>query len=161
MSWTKIFENPARSRGSVQYVVDLSTPHETITLFRGPRNELLARLSRFGGASLATFKPSKDQLTKIDRRAGKIHVTDEQIAKAALIMSPMGRAENPLVTSTNSRAAEKAVRSAAAHRFGRGKKWVFYEHDQWWVELPNGAQYSAVDTSRGIDFEQVSEGEDW
>lgn len=69
---------------------------------------------------------------------------------------------NPkLITSQDTRAAERAVRSAAAQRFGRGKTWVFYEHGQWWAEVrSSGAQYSAIDTNYGIDFEQVSEGEE-
>lgn len=74
--------------------------------------------------------------------------------------------ENPsekLITSQNTRASEKKVRSAAARTFGRGKAKTIYEHGQWWVELPNGAQFSAVDIGYGdVGFEQVSEGdEDW
>lgn len=72
--------------------------------------------------------------------------------------------ENPrkLITSQDTRASEKKVRSAAARYFGRGKARPFYEHGQWWVELPNGAQYSAVDIGfDDVGFEQVSEGEDW
>jgi hypothetical protein len=39
-----------------------------------------------------------------------------------------------------------------------------FEHGQWWVTCPSGAQFSVVDatgpgTVGGFDFEQVSEGE--
>jgi hypothetical protein len=37
---------------------------------------------------------------------------------------------------------------------------VDWEHDQWWVtNRMTGAQWSVVETSRGLDFEQVTEGE--
>ena len=67
-----------------------------------------------------------------------------------------------LVTSTNSGRAERAVRSAAARDFGRGRMHAFYEHGQWWVEdKRTGAQFSAHDQSPGsIGFEQVSRGDD-
>lgn len=36
-----------------------------------------------------------------------------------------------------------------------------FEHGQWWItDLDTGAQWSVVDTSRGYDFEQVTEGEE-
>lgn len=63
-----------------------------------------------------------------------------------------------LVASQNTRAAERAVRSAATARFGRVRKDVFYEHGQWWVRvdpLGRAIDFSAVDTNRGIDFERV------
>jgi hypothetical protein len=51
------------------------------------------------------------------------------------------------------------VRSAAAAKFGRGgRKDFVYEHGQWWLILDRGDEpttYSAVDTSRGIDFERL------
>lgn len=67
-----------------------------------------------------------------------------------------------LVSATNTPAAERAVRSAAAQRFGRGRRRdVFFEHGQWWVTYWDEAQgkeaaWSAVDTNRGIDFERIN-----
>jgi len=38
---------------------------------------------------------------------------------------------------------------------------AFFEHGHWWVEhQPSGAQWDAVDTNYGFDFERVSEGDD-
>ena len=65
-----------------------------------------------------------------------------------------------LITSQDTSAAERAVRSAATARFGRVKKDVFYEHGQWWVQIwdpieQEDVSFSAVDTNRGIDFERI------
>lgn len=64
-----------------------------------------------------------------------------------------------LITSENTRRAEKAVRSAAAAKFGRGgRKDFFFEHGQWWLTIDRDDEtdtYSAVDTNLGIDFERV------
>lgn len=64
-----------------------------------------------------------------------------------------------LITSENTKRAERAVRSAAVDKFGRRRKDVFYEHGQWWVRMETVHDgevfFSAVDTNRGIDFERV------
>ena len=64
-----------------------------------------------------------------------------------------------LVSSTNTAAAERAVRSAAAARFGRRRKEVFFEHDQWWVRMWNRVDehetWSVVDVGRGLGFERI------
>jgi len=66
-----------------------------------------------------------------------------------------------LITSENSARAERAVRSAAAGRFGRRQKDVFYEHGQWWVRLTSpfydvDEVYSAHDIGGGrVGFERV------
>ena len=64
-----------------------------------------------------------------------------------------------LITSENTKRAERAVRSAAAGKFGRRRKDVFYEHGQWWVRIETSDDrevfFSAVDTNRGIDFERI------
>lgn len=84
-------------------------------------------------------------------------------AIGAVVMAGDKGKPNPshLVSSQNTQAAKKKVASAAAAQFGRGKMTPFYEHGQWWVEnLRTGAQYSVVDTSRGLDFEQVTQGDE-
>lgn len=64
-----------------------------------------------------------------------------------------------LITSENTKRAERAVRSAAVDKFGHRRKDVFYEHGQWWVRMTTADDrdvfFSAVDTNRGIDFERV------
>jgi hypothetical protein len=45
------------------------------------------------------------------------------------------------------------------HAIPRKDVQVNFEHGQWWVtSLPTGAQWSVVETSNGIEFEQVTEG---
>jgi hypothetical protein len=66
----------------------------------------------------------------------------------------------PLISETNTPAAERLVRAAAAGRFGRRRKDVFFEHDQWFVRMWNRAEerdetWSVVDTNRGVGFEQI------
>jgi len=69
-----------------------------------------------------------------------------------------------LPSETDSPETERAVLqdfrgSSAAHHWEHGPEAVF-EHGRWWVNCSCGAQWSAVDTSRGFEFEQVSEGDD-
>jgi len=64
-----------------------------------------------------------------------------------------------LKSSTETKAVEKLVRSAAAERFGRGQAVPVFEHGQWWVDV-DGALYSVVDARPGIgrtglDFEAL------
>jgi len=37
---------------------------------------------------------------------------------------------------------------------------VHFEHDQWWVTCNCGASWSVVDTSRGMDYERIDEGDE-
>lgn len=68
-----------------------------------------------------------------------------------------------LVSSTDTKAAEKKIRSAAAARFGRGKADLWFEHGQWWARIDKGyydQDYSVVDAypgvaGTGIDFEEL------
>lgn len=67
------------------------------------------------------------------------------------------RFSNPLITSQDTRRAEREVRRAAREKFGKITD-AFYEHGQWWVRVDDGQQectYSAVDTSTGVDFELI------
>lgn len=71
-----------------------------------------------------------------------------------------------LITSTNAkRALNKIKRAAKLARLGR-KLQFDYEHGQWWVtDTIAGATWSCVDAYpgidySGIDFEQVTEGEE-
>ncbi len=78
----------------------------------------------------------------------------------ALIHGPLPAKRSKLLTSQPTARAEKAVRSAAAAMFGRGKATPVYEHGQWWVTVWNDRDeeeetYSAVDTSSGVGFERV------
>lgn len=64
-----------------------------------------------------------------------------------------------LKSTTETKAVEKLVRSAAAERFGRGQAVPFFEHGQWFVDV-DGAFYSVVDARPGIgrtglDFEAI------
>ena len=59
-------------------------------------------------------------------------------------------------------ANENEIRGAFVvfHAMYREDVQVDFEHGQRWVtSLPTGAQWSVVETSSGIEFEQVSEGE--
>jgi hypothetical protein len=70
-----------------------------------------------------------------------------------------------LVSSQNTRAAEKKIRSAASVRFGRGKARLEYEHGQWFAFVDDPEEdrdviYSVVDAipgvgGTGIDFESL------
>lgn len=80
----------------------------------------------------------------------------------AKMYSPARQRRRPqkLITSQQTSRAEKAVRSAAAAKFGRGRASLVYEHGQWWATVWNphdeeDETYSAVDTSSGVDFERV------
>ena len=45
------------------------------------------------------------------------------------------------------------------HAITRGDVQVDFEHGQWWVTaLSSGEQWSVSESSKGIEFEQVSEG---
>ena len=96
MSWTRIFGSGAaanphplfKSRGAVQFVIDLNNPHEEVGLAQTPRG-LLAIAKRFG-RTIAIFKPSSSQLKKIRSGRGKINVTDKQIAQANLMQGSVG-----------------------------------------------------------------------
>lgn len=78
-------------------------------------------------------------------------------------LSPNPFSSNPkLVTSTETKSAERKVRQAARAKFGRSVYDAFFEHGQWWVSVgPTGERiYSAVDAvpgvhGLGIDFEEV------
>jgi len=64
-----------------------------------------------------------------------------------------------LKSSTETKAVEKLVRSAAAERFGRGQAVPIFEHDRWFVDV-DGALYAVVDARSGIgttglDFEAL------
>ena len=49
----------------------------------------------------------------------------------------------------------------SAHHNSAEKYQVDFEHDQWWVtELGTGQQWSVAETSDGLDFEQVSDGDE-
>lgn len=67
--------------------------------------------------------------------------------------------------STDQSKQSRVIR-AARMRFPRRKLQSDFEHGQWWITLvDNGAQFSVVDaeganTYLGLDFEQVTEGED-
>lgn len=71
-----------------------------------------------------------------------------------------------LISSTNTRKAERIIRGAAAVRFGRGRTVLFYEHGQWFATIRQRGHmltdevYSVVDSipgvdHRGIDFEAL------
>jgi hypothetical protein len=66
-----------------------------------------------------------------------------------------------LKTETNTPAMDRRIAAAFSEsgiEAGDFYETVF-EHDQWWVICENGAQYSVVDTTGGIDgfdFEQVT-----
>ena len=68
-----------------------------------------------------------------------------------------------LPSTVNTVQMERRVRSAARHAgivTSRNAS-VFFEHGHWWVENAHtGAQWDAVDTNDGFDFEQVTDGED-
>ena len=66
-----------------------------------------------------------------------------------------------LKTETNTQAMERRVLRA----FGRKNARANFEHGQWWITQPNGAQYSVHDatgpgTKNGFCFECVTEGEE-
>jgi hypothetical protein len=66
-----------------------------------------------------------------------------------------------LKTETNTPAMERRILRA----FGRRRATAGFEHGQWWVSLPSGAQYSVVDAEGGdardgFSFEQVSRGDE-
>lgn len=70
------------------------------------------------------------------------------------------RYSNPLLTSQDTRRAEREVRRAAREKFGLRPTDIdsFYEHGQWFVRVYHGDRdcvYSAVDTSMGVDFELI------
>lgn len=78
-------------------------------------------------------------------------------------------ANRRLKTETDTKAMEKRVRGAFANsglNQPRRKFDAFFEHGQWWITvLETGRQYSVHDasgpgTSRGFDFEVVTEGDD-
>lgn len=81
----------------------------------------------------------------------------------AVNMSRVGAVRtNPLITSQNTRSAERLIRSVAKMKFGRRFFDAFYEHGQWWVSVgPTGETfYSAVDAypgfdGRGVNFEEI------
>ena len=69
-----------------------------------------------------------------------------------------------LISTSNTRAAEKKIRGAAAIRFGRGKMTPNFEHGQWFVSGYDydgmWVHYSVVDARpgvghTGIDFEEL------
>lgn len=67
-------------------------------------------------------------------------------------------------TERNTMAMAKRILKAASKHFHKRLTLgaLFFEHGQWWVSLPNGAQYSVVDAEGyniidGFDFEQVTE----
>jgi len=65
----------------------------------------------------------------------------------------------------NTPAMQRRIAKAARAHFDRGKVSTVYEHGQWWVLLPNGAQYSVIDAegpgiAQGFDFEQVTPPDD-
>jgi hypothetical protein len=62
-------------------------------------------------------------------------------------------------STSETKAVEKAVRSAAAERFGRGRAVPVFEHGQWHVDV-DGALYSVVNArpgigTTGLDFEAL------
>lgn len=64
------------------------------------------------------------------------------------------RVVSALVSSTETRAAERKIRSAATLRFGRGNAALFYEHGQWWAEVASKGDprtFSVVDAVPGVD----------
>ena len=65
-----------------------------------------------------------------------------------------------LQSTVNTHKVEREVLRAARDKFNvRGRFVAFFEHGQWWIEdLKTSAQYSVVDTNRGFDFEQVTQG---
>lgn len=69
-----------------------------------------------------------------------------------------------LPSETNTPAIEREVESDFQYAEGVGayghEGTAVFEHGQWWVTCPCGAQWSVVDTSDGFGFEQVSEGEE-
>jgi hypothetical protein len=66
-----------------------------------------------------------------------------------------------LRSEQNKPAVEREVLKAARAILGRRNLVAIFEHGHWWVEhTPSGAQWDAVDTDRGFDFEQVSAGDD-
>lgn len=75
-----------------------------------------------------------------------------------LIVNANKAKENPakFISASNTKAAERKVRSAAAAKFGRGKADVFFEHGSWFARVDDKrrgteATYSAQDYRPGID----------
>jgi hypothetical protein len=67
-----------------------------------------------------------------------------------------------LLTETNTIDVERRVMSAAVRKLNQVHHHLScdFEHGQWWSTcLDCGAQWSVVDTSDGLDFEQVTEGD--
>jgi hypothetical protein len=131
-----------------------STGPRFYTLFvnRPPTDEERAQHVVF--SRVATMRIYKDGT--IDVQHGLNAITP--VLKRVGLMQFVGP---KLITTENSPKAERAVRSAAAARFGRVRKDVFYEHGQWWVRMQGDdpyedRTYSAVDIGRGgVGFEQV------
>jgi hypothetical protein len=74
-------------------------------------------------------------------------------------LTPNRPRSQKLKSSTETKAVEKLVRSAAAERFGRGQAVPFFEHGQWFVDV-DGAYYSVVDArpgigTTGLEFEEL------
>jgi len=64
-------------------------------------------------------------------------------------------------TATTERKVLVAFRASQYRTHPKREYKAFFEHDHWWVEhQPSGAQWDAVDTNRGFDFERVSEGDE-
>jgi len=56
----------------------------------------------------------------------------------------------PLISSQDTRKAEKIIRSAAAAKFGRGRADLFFEHGHWWATVGDRT-YDVVDAIPGVD----------
>lgn len=67
-----------------------------------------------------------------------------------------------LESSKNTRRVEMAVlRDARSILHVSRGLCAFFEHGHWWIEnAKTGAQYSVVDTDRGFDLEQVTQGDE-
>ncbi|MBU1621883.1 MAG: hypothetical protein KJ604_20700 [Gammaproteobacteria bacterium] len=71
-----------------------------------------------------------------------------------------------LQTETNTAAMERRVLRAAHAILRCPRLQADFEHGQWWItDLRTGAQWSCVDaegpgTVNGLDFEQVTEGDE-
>ena len=73
-----------------------------------------------------------------------------------------------LKTEQNTMAMARRVLKAANKRFHKRLAMgaLFFEHGQWWLSMPNGAQYSVVDAEGfgavdGFDFEQVTDEDEY
>lgn len=68
--------------------------------------------------------------------------------------------QKPLLTSQNTKKAQREVEQAAMELLKVSPTGfdAFYEHGQWWVRTDDGEQectYSAVDSTYGVEFEQI------